>query len=222
VCMAYNSQYHESIGYSPYEIVYGRPMTTPLEADLTITEDTERFDEHIECLRSKLKEIKQVTQHFQEKRRNKQKLQYDKKTSARKFYVGQKVYLYVPQIKRYRVKKLSKLWRGPYRIIRVLSEHNVTIRVRKRDVTVHVNRLKPVFDTRNVNNECSVVVETEELADEGSVISDKRDKQGVDLDVQPSTSYQQEPVNTGDSTRTQCRPQRTRRQPTGLRDFVMD
>lgn len=221
VCMAYNSQYHESLGYSPYEIVFGREMNTPLESDLNITDETERFDEHIESLRCKLAEIKQVTQKFQKKSRVKQKSQYDKRSKPRQFYEGQKVYLYVPQIKRYRVKKLSKLWRGPYRIIKVISEHNVTIRVRKRDVTVHVNRLKPVFEKVCVNNENTLEVGSDEPA--GDVIfGDERRGQEPEPEVQPCTSDQLEERGNETVSSQQSRPQRTRRRPLGLQHFIMD
>lgn len=53
------------------------------------------------------------------------------------------VWLHVPSIGRHRVKKLSKLWNGPYKIVKVLSPLNVVLKIRKREVTVHVNRIKP-------------------------------------------------------------------------------
>jgi hypothetical protein len=62
--------------------------------------------------------------------------------------------LYVPQIAKHRVKKLSRLWKGPYKIVAVKSELNVKLKIRGRIVTVHVNRIKPYIE-RKVNTVCS-------------------------------------------------------------------
>lgn len=43
----------------------------------------------------------------------------------REYKVGQQVYLYSPQIKRTRVKKLSRLWKGPFTIVKILSNSNL-------------------------------------------------------------------------------------------------
>lgn len=145
VCMAYNSSYHETTGYSPYEIVFGRKMDTPLEGNLNLTQGDEPrpANDYVEELRNKLREIKESSSQFQERNQRKQKKLYDRKTKVREYTVGQRVYLYVPQIKPRRVKKLSKLWKGPYTIVNILSPLNVVLRVRKRDIVVHVNRIKP-------------------------------------------------------------------------------
>ncbi|RZF42399.1 hypothetical protein LSTR_LSTR004207 [Laodelphax striatellus] len=89
----------------------------------------------------------------QEKTRKTQKKQYDKKSKTSEYRVGQKVYLYVPTIRRKRVKKLSKLWRGPYRIVEVKSKLNVVLRVKGRNVVVHVNRIKPALFYEQAGNE---------------------------------------------------------------------
>lgn len=143
VGMAINSQIHESTNYSPYEIVFGRKMNSPLEADLEITDSTEIFNDHVEHLRSKLSEIQQVARENQHKARQTRKKQYDKRAKTRKYVVGQYVYLHTPQLGRHQVKKLARLWRGPYPIIEVLSELNVKLRIRNRESIVHVNRIKP-------------------------------------------------------------------------------
>lgn len=208
VCMAVNSQYHESTGYSPYEIVFGRKMETPLEGDLTITNSTEIYDNHVEDLRSKLLEINQLTREFQQKSRTKQKTQYDKKAKVRKYKVGQKVYLYVPQIKRHRVRKLARLWRGPYKITKIVSDLNVVLRIRKREVTVHINRIKPVFERTPSSHESS---DSEETVNEDEGMAEPRP-----TTPQPSTS------NNEQTPRLTTRPQRTRRAPTHLQDFEMD
>uniref|UniRef100_A0A1B6LP54 RNA-directed DNA polymerase n=1 Tax=Graphocephala atropunctata TaxID=36148 RepID=A0A1B6LP54_9HEMI len=152
VCSAYNSAYHEATGYSPYEIVFGRTMETPFEANLELAEDDDpRPTDYVEELRLKLREIKEISTQFQERHQRKQKRYYDVKTKLREYKVGQRVYLYVPHIKPLRVKKLSKFWQGPYTIIKILSPLNVILRIRKRDVVVHVNRIKPAPESSETN-----------------------------------------------------------------------
>lgn len=143
VTMAYNSQVHESTGYSPYELVFGRRMEVPKEADLTITDDKDIFDNHIEALREKLKTAYEATASQKAKARGRNERQYNEKATEVKYEVGQYVLLHVPSIGRHRVKKLSRLWKGPYQIVRVNSPLNVVLRIRKREVVVHVNRIKP-------------------------------------------------------------------------------
>lgn len=216
VCMAYNTQYHESLGYSPYEIVFGRRMETPLEANLDLTDSTERLNDHVETLRSKLAEIKQLTQQHQTKMRNKQKRCYDKKTKQRQYEAGQLVYLFVPAIKRHRVKKLSKLWRGPYKIIRVISDLNVVVRVRGKDVVVHVNRIKPVI-RRNQRN-------THLEADESTQDSDNDEQAEVEGVNHPESEPQPGPstrnVAAGESHVTDAiRCPRIKKLPKRLQDY---
>ncbi|KAG8319223.1 hypothetical protein J6590_108646 [Homalodisca vitripennis] len=143
VTMAYNSQSHESTGYSPYELIFGRKMEVPMEADLKITDETDIYDNHIEALREKLQEAYKETAVLKARARGRNESQYDKKAKSTEFREGQFVLLHVPSIGRHRVKKLSKLWKGPYPIVRVVSPLNVVLRIRKREVVVHVNRIKP-------------------------------------------------------------------------------
>lgn len=148
VGMAINSQLHESTGYSPFEIVFGRKMSTPLESDLSISDNTEIYNDHVEHLRSKLRDMQHISRTKQGSARQSQKKQYDKRTKIRRYEAGQYVYLHTPQIGRHRVKKLAKLWTGPHQIISVLSELNVKLRIRNRESVVHVNRIKPCISRR--------------------------------------------------------------------------
>ena len=71
---------------------------------------------------------------------------YDSKTSGAPYKVGEKVWLFNPSIRSNLSKKLSRPWRGPYTVIKALSDSVYRIqregRGRKR-IVVHFNRLKP-------------------------------------------------------------------------------
>lgn len=143
VTMAYNSHSHESTGFSPFEMVFGRKMETPLEADLTITEESDLYSDHVEALRTKLKETFEVAAQRKATARGRYERNYNRKSKEVEYREGQLVWLHVPSLRRHRVKKLAKLWKGPYKILRVLSPLNVILKIRRREVTVHVNRIKP-------------------------------------------------------------------------------
>ena len=62
------------------------------------------------------------------------------------FEIGDLVLLYCPAIKRKRSKKLSRLWTGPYRVLRKLGPVNYEIlrmhRSKEKKEIIHVDRLK--------------------------------------------------------------------------------
>jgi RNase H-like domain found in reverse transcriptase/Reverse transcriptase (RNA-dependent DNA polymerase)/Integrase zinc binding domain/Integrase core domain len=144
--MAINSQVNDSIGCSPFEMLFACKMEMPLDSDLELRDDSVRYSNAVENLREKLKEVRELASINQVKSREKQKKNYDKKTKLRAYSVGEFVWLHVPQIAKHRVKKLSRLWKGPYKIVAVKSNLNVKLKIRGRIVTVHVNRLKPYIE----------------------------------------------------------------------------
>jgi len=56
--------------------------------------------------------------------------------------VGDKVLLYDETMRRGRSKKLDSLWAGPYTVIQKNSEVNYTIKMGRKTLLTHVNRLK--------------------------------------------------------------------------------
>lgn len=221
VTMAYNSQTHESTGYSPYELVFGRKMEMPMEADLAITDETEIFDNHIEALREKLQEAYEVTARRKTLARGRNERQYNAKAKAVEYQAGQLVWLHVPSIGRHRVKKLSKLWKGPYQIVRVISPQNVVIRIRKREVVVHVNRIKPCRERPRPSAEpqgkqgkqrpCAVDRKDQGSEDLAQTVEDSREADQGGAPVTPVA----EPGPSG-----AMRPKRNRREPERWGEFI--
>ncbi|KAG8280176.1 hypothetical protein J6590_087541 [Homalodisca vitripennis] len=118
-------------------------MEMPMEADLTNTESDDIYNDHLETLRSKLRETFEIAEKRKIAARGRYEKQYNKKARELKYEEGQIVFLHVPSVGRHRVKQLSKLWNGPYKIVKILYPLNVVLKIRKRKVTVHVNRIKP-------------------------------------------------------------------------------
>ena len=58
----------------------------------------------------------------------KMKQAYDKNAQTSNFKVGDKVFLYVPRVKKGQTQKLTAMWQGPYEIIHKSSPKNFKIR----------------------------------------------------------------------------------------------
>lgn len=219
VTMAYNSQWHESTGFSPYEMVFGRKMECPLEADLTITEESEIYGDHVESLRAKLKATHELAERRKAVAKRKNKRQYDKKAKSCTYEVGQWVYLHVPSLKRHRTKKLTRLWRGPYRIVEVLSPLNVVLIVRKRRVVVHVNRIKPCPGRTVVPSQLAEVQDDDGLDEDVTAQGDEVDEPEP-LDQEESEEVVV-PASAAPGPNVNSRPKRQRQTPKHLVGFEL-
>ena len=79
--------------------------------------------------------------------KKKSKENFEKKTTTTTFKVGDLVLLHDETLRRGRSKKLEALWRGPYKIIKKNSEVNYTIKMGRKNMLTHANRLKLFIET---------------------------------------------------------------------------
>ena len=89
----------ESLGFSPFELVFGRTVRGPLkllkEGWLTEEPPTNLLD-HVSDLRSRLTAAGELAQKNLKSAQSKMKLWYDRKAKLRKFNVGDKVLVLLP------------------------------------------------------------------------------------------------------------------------------
>lgn len=155
--MAYRFNIHTSTGFSPFFALYGRDPVFPF--DEVLKPQSVRYDadqnytsELISRLHNVFHKIKENLQRAKEV----QSVQYNKRTKASSYQLGDLVYLHDPSTKVGLPKKLTKPWIGPYRIIEVKGPVTYKIRElnKRKDLVVHVNRLKPYLgnaETLNFN-----------------------------------------------------------------------
>ncbi|KAG8303567.1 hypothetical protein J6590_007246 [Homalodisca vitripennis] len=167
----------------------------------------------IETLRAKLKETHEVAARRKALARAKYERQYNMKVKDSLYEEGQYVLLHVPSIGRHRVKKLSKLWKGPYRIVKVLSSLNLVLKVRNREIVVHVNRVKPYVSRTKVNQVPEVHVDDDvgdiEIPDSNICIGEGTPSADDGI-----------PVPSVGTPRTGNRLPRVKRRPARLEDYV--
>ena len=153
VLFAYRTSYHESIGDSPFYLVYGRDPKIPAEVKFLegkVRLKRGNLNEYrrklmYELLQSRMQvysRLKQVQERIIASKENEQR-------KAISFMYGEPVWLFCYFRKSNdqdtRISKLSTKWHGPYRIVGQISENVYKLAVQnrsKRFINVNVNRLK--------------------------------------------------------------------------------
>ena len=127
---AYNCIKHESTGYSPYHLLFGREPKLPVDVAFGLNRGNENdvsYTEYITELQTNIQEAFEKVQKNADKARQKQKLTYDIKARAAKLEVGDRVLVKILAFDGKH--KLSDKWTEE---IYIVTEHpNVDIPVYK-------------------------------------------------------------------------------------------
>ena len=141
---AYREVPQESLGFSPFDLVYGwsvrGPMTILKELWSKEFEDPEvkTTYQYVVDLRDKLETVSEMAHDNLRQAANKQKLHFDKKAKHRDIQVGDKVLVLLPK----KANKLLLQWRGPFVVEEKMGHYDFRIRVRGKIKTYHANLLK--------------------------------------------------------------------------------
>ncbi|KAL5516223.1 hypothetical protein EMCRGX_G001504 [Ephydatia muelleri] len=152
---AYRTAFHESSGYSPFRVNFGRSPILPIDiavGQLNVQEYGEGGEptvpQYVETLNKSLRKIFSDVKEQLASAHDRSKKRYDKGVSGEKFTVGDQLWLFVPAVKQGRTKKLASLWRGPYTVIdRINGALNYRIQLvgSTKTLVVHRNRLKRCY-----------------------------------------------------------------------------
>ncbi|PNF43061.1 hypothetical protein B7P43_G04743 [Cryptotermes secundus] len=152
--MAHRANPHSAIRYSPFCLLHGQQMRLPTEDDLTTarfvnkepTDGRDSIRSHIDTLADRLEEPHRVTRANNRTGRERQKEQYDKGTRLIIFRPGDLIYLRDMTRRKRSCPKFPIRWRGPYEIVRRLSDLNYLVRVaRNKEIVVNVNKMKRCY-----------------------------------------------------------------------------
>ncbi|XP_038047480.1 uncharacterized protein K02A2.6-like [Patiria miniata] len=141
-----------SIGFSPFFLLYGREARLPLDVALISRLDYQdkTLRDHIHNLVSKLEVFRDVSKRHTEENQAKMKERYDETTKQVEYQVGDLVWIYFPVSQKGLSKKLMKLWAGPYLIVQRTGPVNFRVRNLENhkllSSPIHVNRMKFVYD----------------------------------------------------------------------------
>ena len=133
VLYAYRTAVHSSTGFTPFELMYGRPpQQAPFEQSYSFHVNS--YQQH---LQAKLAEMRDFVGTNLTESANRQRDNYNKHSYTRKFAVGDHVWLSIPT-----AKKLDPQWDGRWTITAVKGPLNMEISDGTVSKVVHVNRLR--------------------------------------------------------------------------------
>ena len=172
---------NESLGFSPFELVFGHEVRGPLklfkENLLGNSENAIPMLKYVSVFKTRLNEAGQLAKEHLLKTQQKMKVWFDKKARVQTFSPGDKVLLLIPIPGH----SLQAKFAGPYEVLEKLNSVDYLIHTPERRKTkrvCHVNMIKPycVRDSKlcTVSSVISKSVENPETeVCEADVISDK-------------------------------------------------
>ena len=145
VLFAYREVPQATVGFSPFELVYGRDVRGPLDVlqeDWIKNADVETDVLHyVMDVRERMEAAREIVEENARTAQQQQKTYYDKKTRETNLQEGDKVLLLFPTS----TKKFIAQWQGPYKIVRRIGKVNYEIEMPDkggRKQVYHINHLR--------------------------------------------------------------------------------
>ena len=187
-----------SLGYSPFELLYGRNVRGPMDVlkELWTKEDVtpELKDEYeyVIELRERLVKSWETAQETLKGAAGRYKEYYDRNARKRKLSVGDQVLILLPT----EHNKLMLQWRGPFPVVGVKYEYDYIVDVEGVSKTYHINLLKKYFSREESKPSMAgcfdVCEENEEASDAGSDASGVNEVgEADDVTVMPSMNQRE-------------------------------
>ena len=151
ICWSYRASTTTSHGFSPFEVLFGKPMRTPIDtAILNDVRTSPSVDAYLQQMIPKIELTREIAkQNIQDCNKSTQ-FYYDRQTAYPGYAIGQRVLIFDPTNKKGICKKLKKRWLGPYFITDKSDNHTYKLR-RCNDGQelrshIHANRLRPYHE----------------------------------------------------------------------------
>ena len=147
-------------GFSPFQLVYGRQVRSPLDVlyEGWVEVEYSGFDveKWTDWLGKRMEIWREVAREKGLKASAERKLYYDKHAVARTLSPGDKVLCRIPGT----IKKLKESWKGPYTVKQKLNDVDYLIEIRKGKTKVlHINMLKQYKEREEQVRKLTVVAE---------------------------------------------------------------
>lgn len=148
---AYNRSIHSSTGYTPFEMIHGYIPKDPIETQLVKTKPQLAASEWVKSIHDRARLQQETGLSRQVRRAATQAKQHDKGKKLKSIKIGDLVRVDMSQRINPQIKKLSRMWKGPYTVIRKCGP--VSFRVMDPDGfelndAVHIDRLMKINDER--------------------------------------------------------------------------
>jgi hypothetical protein len=152
---AYREVPQESLGFSPFELLYGRTVRGPMNIlrELWTQEvpdpEVRSTYQYVLDLKERLQETCQLAQTELRKSTTRYKKYYNSKAKDRKFVVGDKVLLLLPT----QANKLLMQWKGPFSVVEKQGVADYRIQMGNKMKTFHANLLRRYIERADVTSE---------------------------------------------------------------------
>ena len=200
--MACRSSRHESTGCSPNRVIFGREVNLPLTVQLGeqhFCQGSECPIQYVNWVKNTLEKVYSFVRTKSKASTARQKAHHDKKSKIREIAKGMLVWRWYPPKGK---PKLGLGWTGPYLVQELIGKHTARLKSRDREVTVHVDDLKP-YEGREY------FFETED--DEDSDAESEEESEAEEVTPGESYSASEEDSSGEDDKETGKRTHRTRR-----------
>lgn len=127
---------HEGTRYTPYELVFGCPARSPTTQPREEDEDT-IYKDYLSELMTRIHQTQTLARGNLINAKEKSKRYYDTKVNEKLFQARDLVYLQVWRKK----SKFREHYTGPHKIIEVIPDGNLKIKIGRKMKVVHQNRL---------------------------------------------------------------------------------
>ena len=198
VLFAYREVKQESLGFSPFELLYGRTVRGPMAIlrELWTQEepdnDVRTTYQYVVDLRNRFEETCQLVKDCLEKASSKAKKHFDKKTRMREMQSGDKTLILLPTAE----SKLLMQWKGPYQVVDRVGPTDYRIRIGDVEKVYHINMLKNItshLQKSSVSHTSKSKTDTVAEIVAAAVVEEEIDD--VELDVPGKSSNATETVN---------------------------
>lgn len=172
---AYREAPQESLGFSPFELLYGRTVRGPLSilkelwTGNGLDEEVKTTYGYIVDLRDRLEATCEIAREELAKSTRRYKKYYNVKTKDRKFKVGDQVLLLLPT----EANKLTMQWKGPFPIVKKVTPNDYRLDMNGIEKTFHANLLKRYVTREEVNLDKVESVATGVVKAHVSVVEDE-------------------------------------------------
>ena len=142
---AYRSTTHNTTGFSPNYLMFGREVCTPLEVTLGLKPNASPVEEYVAKMQIRLKEAYDLARDQIGKTAERQKRDHDVRLSHNTFELGDLVYCLDLTRKKGLSPKLNpEKWKGPFVVMRKINDLLFVIKQNKsQPKVIHHDRLKP-------------------------------------------------------------------------------
>lgn len=158
----------ESLKFSPFELLFGRTLRGPMQILKELWTKEEQNDEtrttfqYVVDLRNRIEGTCKMARDNLSKASMKQAEYFNRKSKQRKFKVGDKVLILIPN----KNNKLQMTWRGPYIVTDKMNVCDYKVMVGNKEKIYHANILKKYVDRlENADGHIVAVVMIDETSE---------------------------------------------------------